>query len=443
MGIIGCILGFLIVIYLCYKNWSVYLATFLGACTVMLFTRTSFVSGLLDPNTGFVSGIYVAIKGFFFMLVFGSILGRIYTESGAATAIADWILKLFLKDNSSTTKKNCTVIGIVLLFGGLLSMGGIIAGCVPILMYPVALALFEKCDIPKRYILGVLCAGSYSFSLTLPGSPEVTNVAAMTCLGTSATVCAIPGIFGAIAEIITTLILMNKIMSCAEARGEHFAYHPDDPRYDSSISKPNIVVCFIPIVALFVLFNVFKVNINACLVVNSVLALILFWPQMKSKNIRAILNTGAESGVPMCLTVGAICGFAAVVTNTAAFQTIEKALISLPLPPIIVCAVAVALMAMLTGGSSTSQLIVLPQIAPKLEALGLDKAIIHRVSCFAATTLDSMPYCGSILMLLPMSKLSLKEAYPALFITTVVSNAVGTIVVILMCTLFPHLALIG
>jgi H+/gluconate symporter-like permease len=97
-------------------------------------------------------------------------------------------------------------------------------------------------------------------------------------------------------------------------------------------------------------------------------------------------------------------------------------------------------MSMLTGGSSTGQLIALPQIAPKLTALGLNVNIIHRVSCFAATTLDSMPYCGSILMLLPMSHMKLKEAYPPLFVTTVICTTIGTITVMIMCTLFPGLA---
>lgn len=443
MGIIGCILGFLVVIYLCYKDWSVYIATFLGACVVMVFSQVGFVTALLDPETGFVSGIYTAIKGFFFMLILGSILGRIYTDSGAASGIADWLLKMLLKDDSTETRKHLAVIGIVLAFGFILSMGGIIAGCQPLLMYPIVLALFERCDIPKRFILGLMVAGSYSFTLTLPGSPEVTNVAAMTALGTSATVCAIPGIIGAIAEVIAIFIMMNLMFTRAKARGDHFAYHPDDPRYTSEEAKPKVLISMLPIMVLFVLFNVFKMNINICLVGSVILALLLFWPQLKHRNIREILSSGAESGVPMCLTVGAICGFAAVVTHTEAFQLIVNTLVSIALPPIVICAVVIALMAMITGGSSTSQLIALPLIAPKLEALGLPTGIIHRVSCFAATTLDTMPYSGSILMLLPMTNLKLKEAYPAMFVTTVVANTIGTLVVMLMCVLFPNLALIG
>jgi H+/gluconate symporter-like permease len=95
---------------------------------------------------------------------------------------------------------------------------------------------------------------------------------------------------------------------------------------------------------------------------------------------------------------------------------------------------------MLTGGSSSGQLIALPQIAPRLLEMGLNANVIHRVSAFAATTLDSMPYCGSILMLLPMCRMKLKEVYPSLFITTVVGTTCGTVAVALMCAFFPGLA---
>ena len=37
MGVVGCILGFLVVIYLCYKDWSVYIASIVGAAVVIAF----------------------------------------------------------------------------------------------------------------------------------------------------------------------------------------------------------------------------------------------------------------------------------------------------------------------------------------------------------------------------------------------------------------------
>ena len=170
------------------------------------------------------------------------------------------------------------------------------------------------------------------------------------------------------------------------------------------------------------------------------MSILLFWKQLKVKNLRELISTGAADSIHMSLTVAAICGFAGVVTNTEAFTTMLNAITGINMSPMLICAVVVAVMCMLTGGSSTGQLVALPIIAPKLQALGLTASTIHRVSAFAATTLDSMPYSGSILMLLPMCHMKLKEVYPALFVTTVIATTVGTAAVTLMCVLFPGLA---
>lgn len=57
----------------------------------------------------------------------------------------------------------------------------------------------------------------------------------------------------------------------------------------------------------------------------------------------------------------------------------------------------------------------------------------------AGSILDTLPYSGSILMLLPMCHMKLKEIYPAMFVTTVVSTFAGTVVIAVVMSLFPML----
>jgi len=437
MGVIGCIIGFLVVIYLTYKDWSVYLATFLGMCVVVLFTGTNLITAITETYAG---GVFTAVKSFFFLLMFGCVQSYLYRDSGAAYAIADTVMRKLIRDGASDTSKNLIGMAIILVIGAVLNLGGIIAGVVIILMYPIALAVFERCDIPKRFILGVLGAGSYTFTLSLPGSPQVTNVAAMTVLGTGAGVAPVPGIVGAIVEIVVILVLLNIFINRARRHGDHFERHPLDPQMDPDMEKPSFLISLLPMIFLFVMFNVFKVNIVISLVLSCLLSIALFWKQLRKKDLKQILCSGTVDSIPMTMTVGAICGFAAVITKSDAFQTMLNAITSINTSPILICVIVVALMCMLTGGSSTGQLIALPEIAPKLLDMGLNVNIIHRVSVFAATTLDSMPYCGSILMLLPMCHMKLKEIYPAMFITTVVATSCGTAAVALMCALFPGLA---
>lgn len=291
LGVIGCILGFLIVIYLCYKDWSVYLATFAGACVVIACNTLPFIDSLVGD---YVSGMFTAVKGFFFMILFGCLQSKIYTESGAAYTIADTVMNRLLKENMSNTGKNLIAMAVILVIGTILNLGGIIAGVVIVLMYPIALVIFERCDIPKKFILGILGAGSFTFTLTVPGSPQVTNVAAMTVLGTAADVALVPGLVGAAAEIAAILVIMNLLINRARKRGEHFELHPLDPRYDSTGSKPKLIVALIPMVVLFLLFNIWKLNINICLLCSIALSLVLFWPQLRRRDLKAMLNSGAD-----------------------------------------------------------------------------------------------------------------------------------------------------
>lgn len=318
-------------------------------------------------------------------------------------------------------------------------MGGINASVFIVLMYPIALTIFAHCDIPKRFILGVLGACSYTFTLTMPGSPQVTNVAAMSALGTSAGVAAVPGLIGAAVEIVVIIVLLNIFINKARARGEHFELHPMDPHYDENSPRPKFIVSILPLIVLFILFNVVGVDINICIIISVVISIALFWKQLKGNSIRELLSTGAAESIHMSMTVAAICGFAGVVTNTEAFTSMLNAIVSIDISPMLICAIVVAAMCMLTGGSSTGQLISLPLIAPKLMELGLSVGAIHRIGCFAATTLDSLPYSGAILMLLPLCRMKLREVYPPLFITTVIATTCGTAAVIITCALFPGL----
>jgi H+/gluconate symporter-like permease len=75
---------------------------------------------------------------------------------------------------------------------------------------------------------------------------------------------------------------------------------------------------------LFVLFNMFKVNIIVCLIFSILLSTALFWKQLRPKNFKDILSKGAAESIPMTMTVGAICGFATIITSSEAFQIILK-----------------------------------------------------------------------------------------------------------------------
>lgn len=437
MDILGCILGFLTLIILVYKNVSIYIAAFISSAIVVIFNGLPLIESM---TVTYMQKFGIFVTGYYFILLFGSIQARLFSESGAALSIADTLTNLFIKDGYSEKKRQILGMLVIIILATILCFGGIIAGVDLVLLYPIALVIFEKVNIPKRFILGVMAGGAYTFGITAPGSPQVTNMVAMTVLGTPADSALIPGIIGSIAELVTVLLLLNYLITKAKNRGENFAYHPDDKVYDKDNKRPGFIAAISPLILLWILFNIFKVHIAICLIVSIILSLVLFWRFLEGKNILELVNSGAASGVPMVMTVSAVVGFGGVVSTTEAFQSILNSILNLSLPPLLLLIFCVAIMCALTGGSSTGQLIVLPLIKDKLLAMGLKATAIHRVSVFSSTMLDTLPYCGSILMLLPLTKMKLSEIYPPMFISTIICTSIGTAVVTILIALFPGLS---
>lgn len=437
MGILGCILSFAAVIVLVYKNWSVLLAGLLGAGICILFNGLSLWGSIseiyLPKMVGFISG-------FFLIYLFGCIQAQIYACSGAAMTIAETITCWFHIDTLSQQKKQVLAMVIITLIGTVLAYGGIIVTVVIILLYPIALTILEKADIPKRFVLGLLASGTFTFALTGPGSPQTTNIVAMNYLGTSSTSGLVAGILGSIVEVVVMILIMNRMINKARAQGEHFMYHEQDEVYDASQPKPIFALAILPLVIVFLLFVLLKIRIEYALAIGAVVSVLIFLPYLKREGIQDILNTGALNSISPVFTVGAIIGFAGVVTSTEAFASIVQGIMSLPLPPVVLLIVCVSVTCALTGGSSTGLLVCLPVMAPIfIDQLHMDLALIHRVSTFAGSILDTLPYSGSILMLLPMCHMKLKEVYPPMFVTTVVSTFAGTVVIAAVMTLFPML----
>ena len=179
MGIIGCLLSFVIVIFLVYKNWSVLLAGLAGALVCIAANGLPLWDSINDI---YLSKMVAFIGSFFLIYLFGCIEAQIYSRSGAALAIADAISGWINIDKMPQQRKQLMAMLILTLIGTVLAYGGIIVTVVIILLYPISLSLLEKADIPKKFVLGILANGTFTFALTGPGSPQTTNIVAMNFL---------------------------------------------------------------------------------------------------------------------------------------------------------------------------------------------------------------------------------------------------------------------
>ena len=435
--LLGILAGFAVLILITYKGWSVYLASFAGAVAVILIARLPLAETLTQSYIGGIGSIVASLLG---MFLFSSVMARLYAVSGAAAAISDTLLKTFVQRAGTPAARRRMSILMVILSSALLCYGGINAAVVIITVYPIALSIFRSGDIPRRFAPGVILSGCVTFALSGPGSPQPTNLIPAGVLGSSAAAGIIPGLAGALVEVAVTLLVLDAMIRRAKERGEGFADAAAPRQEEPHRRRPGFFTALAPLAVLFALFNLAGLDILLCTLVSAALSAALFAPCMSRARLRGCINEGLASALAPVGSIGAVFGFAACVQQVPAFQNLVDGILHWQIHPYLLCAFSVALLCALTGGSTTGQSIALPIIAPLLEAKGMAPALIHRIAAFSATTLDSLPYSGTILMTIDHDGQKMKEAYPAIFVSTTLATTLASAAVTLLLYLFPWMA---
>lgn len=147
LGIIGCLLGFVLVIFLSFKNFSPFIASCIGAFFVIIITG----SPIVDTLTVYAQQCASFAGGYWLVFLFGAIMARIYSESGAAMAVAVGLKKSVLRDTLKPGLQQFLALLVIDLIPGILGLGGVITSVALLLCYPIALSILEAYNIPKRF----------------------------------------------------------------------------------------------------------------------------------------------------------------------------------------------------------------------------------------------------------------------------------------------------
>lgn len=437
LGFIGCILGFIVMGTMTYFGWNILISSLAGALAVIAFNGLELVSSYTSLYLVGMGGFFTQYFG---MMFFCALLAVLYSESGAGTTIALSIAKVCLKDNMSPKKKRHVVIVALILISAVLEFCGVGASQVVFVLYPIALSLYRIADIPKKYIVAGILGGCLGFANDLPGSPMPGNVIPMQILDSTPYAAPIPGIIGAIVEIIAMSVLVNLLITRDVNKGHHFEYGPNDKEFEDNMPRPKLIMTIIPMLALVILFNAVKLDINLSLAITCVIAAVLFINYFPNKDVRAVINKGCITSLSPTISICAVIGFSKVVQSTPVFDEIVSALSTMEVNPYVLLIVTISIMCMLCGGSATGQAIAVPIVAPIIKAAGVPVAAIHRVSSFAGAILDTMPYAGTVVMAHAFCDVKIKDGYPSVFVISVVATTISTTVVALVCALFPALA---
>lgn len=446
LGIIGIVLALAALIYLGYKGWDVAYVAILAVIIIAVFNAQNITSAFVGT---FMQGAANIFTGLYPIFITGAIFGAVFSCAGAGDAIANGIAKVLTRGESTDTRKGAWIVTLIsAIVFSLMNYSGVDAMIGLFAMYPIIVGLLRRYDLPRR-VLPALLMSCYGIA-NGPGAVQSKQVLAMQLLGTSSTAGMIPGIIGMVIVVVISIPYVARFIIKAKANGEHFTEYEGDMRFSggAETSTPHFVVALIPLVVIFVLFNIFKFNNAIAVLVGTVLTFVLCFPQIKANApegnilgfLKQALNRGVVNSSKVTITCISVVGFGSAVTSTETFMALANWLTSINVGGYFVFATAICILVGLMANSIGGINIGLPILGQPFIAKGLNATGIHRIAMYAASTFDSLPISMFVIMCHDVSGVKLKDGYKPVFVISVLIPLVCTYIIALLYTIYPNWA---
>lgn len=491
IGLIGIIIALVLFLLLVYKGWSSYWVAPLCAVIVAvtnvidtdpmnsaaqtLLARTGLDAVLNKTQlfqSAFINGMLDVAVQLFAIIFLGAILGKVFSDTGAASAIAKTLTNTFVIKRTGPKQVRAALL-VLLVMAALCTMGGIDGYVLTFTMFPICLIVAEIVNIPRRFVPAML-ALNCAF-MTIPGAPQIYNVmgvaaAKMTGIPGTETLTftsgLIPGLVSSLIIAVAGYFTLSSMVIKAMTKGEVFEYGPVAKIEEESRKLPNFWVAILPLVVVFVLFNalsathavdssvVVTIALTAGILVNLIL-MYSFIPkkdafhmpvESRFRGLITMINGGADRYPNALMTVVTPAGLAGVITVTAGFGMVVGILVGLPISPLVLTVIVTGIIVGLTSSPPAALMVVIPimlgisaGIAQATGAMMTNPAHIMRTAIIAASTFETLPVNGLIILTIGLARTTHKQSYKPLFLMTVVYTLIGTLVAMGLFLLFPNL----
>ncbi|NMQ20596.1 GntP family permease [Candidatus Competibacter phosphatis] len=459
LGVIGILVSLGLLMYLAYRGINVLILAPIMALLAVL------IGGGFDVLLPTYTQIFMKELGgylikFFPLFLLGAIFGKLMDDSGSARSIAHWIVAKVGKERG--------ILAIVLSCG-ILTYGGVSLFVVAFAVYPIGAALFREVGMPKRFIPGAIALGSFTFTMTaFPGTPAIQNAIPAPFFGTNTFAAPGLGLIGGLIMLIGGVLWLQtrakRAMAAGEGYGEHL-HEGLDTKGDLAHS-PSFFIALLPILlvigfnALFT-YVVFP-NIDAsyladpkfgatklsavaglwsiivALVIAIVFIVVVHWRHWR--NVVESLNTGTMGSLLPIFNTASEVGYGNVIASLPAFLVVKNAVLGISPNPLISEAVAVNVLAGITGSASGGMSIALSTLGPRYlelaNAAGISPELLHRVAVMSSGCFDSLPHNGAVITLLGICRLTHRQSYFDIFMVSVVIPLSALVVVITLGTMF-------
>lgn len=424
LSLFGLVGGLVLLIILTIRGMNLFIAAPLCALLVALTSGLPIFIGDLNFVETYMQGFSGFIAAWFFMFLLGSLFGKFMEDTGAADAVAHWII--------SKLGRQHAVVAVVLACA-ILTYGGVSVFVVAFSVYPMALSLFKDANLPRRFIPAALAFGSVTFTMTSAGSPEIQNWIPIKYLGTSP--------FAAWEVSLVVALFMasfgywwiKRMIGKAVANGECFEHREEDPEIPERDYPHPLTGIFPLLVVLLLSFYLHESLQQLALIValgGGVLTLTLI--NFKHfHNMQRAISAGTTGALVAIGNTAAVVGFGTIAKSTEAFQGAVEVMTQIPGNELIGAAIAVSVIAGLTGSASGGQAIALPLVGPHYMDQGVDPEQLHRIVSISSGALDSLPHNGYVVTTIrAICNETHQQAYWAVGALTVVIPLLGLMLAI-------------
>lgn len=460
MGTLAIIISLALLMFFAYRGVSVLiLAPIMAAVAILLSGDMIYM--MPQYTETFMSALGGYILKFFPIFLLGALFGQLMVDSGAASSISNSIMNKLGHNRAILT---------VVLACGVLTYGGVSLFVVAFAIYPIAKSMFQAANIPKRLIPGAIALGSFTFTMTaLPGSPSIQNAIPILFFGTN--VFAAPGI-GTISGLVMFglgCMWLQSRANKAHRNGEGYGIDTQEgEKLEDGVTSQGqmpVFLAFLPLLlvigvnALFTYivfpsidFTSFKelypkldpskqTGLWALVIALVVACLSLILLRLgKWNNLKETVNKGALGSMLPIFNTASEVGYGAVIASLAGFVIIRDMVLNVSSNPLISEAIAMNILAGITGSSSGGMSIALSTLGADYLAManaaGINPELLHRIAALAAGCLDTLPHSGAVITLLSICGMTHKQSYGNVAMCTVLIPMISVTVAITLGTLF-------
>ncbi len=356
-------------------------------------------------------------ESFFLVFLTGALFGAVMEDTGAANAIARFIIE-------KTDGKFAAPM--VMVITGILTYGGISGFVIFFGMLPITLQLFKRTNIPRKLIPAAISSGTWTWSMNSPGTPAIQNVIPIEFLGTGPTAALIPGAAAGLAQFIMIFAFLEWRSQSLMKKGYTFDKEPgslemaSESKDNGTEELPSFYIALIPPVLILVLFNIVNLPVEVSVAAGSLAGIVLMFKYVGSPHKWIdTLNKGTQNSAIAILNTAAVVGFAGVARVTDGFEIVIDRLKGIDMNPLWFVAITSTIAAGIAGSASGGLSAAYAALLDTYQALPIPMEYVHRISAISAGVMDTLPHQGALITLLYLTRLTHREAYLEVAVTQI------------------------